>query len=567
MNDSRKKARFGRSWLLCAGFCAFYLALAVYTSPRYGITWDQAANEWYIAERNLRYLLTLDESWLDFSRPVDFSMGGTHPDLGHTARPWRTQNFGNMLSAAGCRLFFVKLDLLEPVEAHHAPNFLLMAAALAAMFVFVRRNFGVAAALISLCAMAFQPRFWAHAHFNTKDFPYACMMVFTMLAARRAVLDRSAAWMVSASVLLGLAGATKPSAGLIPVIIFIWFLLVRKDESYKHRAVAPEEGSGRHRSFAAALTASPAVALAAFTAAWPYMWSDPVGVLRKYLAWYLPWAAKEGAYTPLVTLAAFVLVQPPAVLLFGSVGAVAVILRMKRGTTGYEPGLFLLLWAALPVLRMAFPWSHNYDVVRHFIEYAPPLGALTGVGAWLAFGWLADRLGFRGGMRRGTAVGISLAVILAPFAGWAGKLIDLHPNEIVYFNFLVGGPGGAEKLCGDCGIATDYWGSSYRQGMQWLNGHAEDGAAVIVPVAGHIVKATRKMWLRPDLKFGMTAHKSDRGLDSVMRGIKQRPVYFMYITRTRAYGKLVREVERRGRVEYAICEDGVEILKIVRVDD
>ncbi len=566
MNNGLKDAGGDRSWLLCAAFCAFYLALAIYTSPHYGITWDQALQDWYFAERNLRYLLTFNKAWLDFSREVSFAMGGSHPILSHNDSPYITMHFGNLLSSAGCYLFFVKLDMLGAIEAHQVPNFLLMAAALAVMFVFVRKNFGTAAALISLFAIAFQPRFWAHAHFNTKDFPYACMMVFTMLAVRRAIPDRRALWMISGAILLGLAGATKPNAALIPAIVFVWFLLARKDETYRSRVKDSKQGSGSGRGFVGALMVSPVVAFAVFMASWPAMWSDPVGFLQKYLGWYLPLAGREGVYTPLVTLATFILVQPPAVLIFGTVGAVAVILRVKRRTRGYEPGLFLLLWTALPVLRMALPWSYNFDAVRHFIEYAPPLGALTGVGAWLAYRWLADRIAIRAMIRRSVAVGISLAVVLSPFAGWAGKIIDLHPHEIIYFNFLVGGPAGAEKLCGNCGIATDYWGSSYRQGMRWLDEHAEDGAAVIVPVAGHIVKSTRKMWLRPDLAFGMSAHKSDRSLDSVMRRIKRRPVYFMYITRTRAYGELVREVEYLGDLEYAINEDGVDILKVVRIN-
>jgi len=46
-------------------------------------------------------------------------------------------------------------------------------------------------------------------------------------------------------------------------------------------------------------------------------------------------------------------------------------------------------------------------------------------------------------------------------------MVRLHPYESVYFNRLVAGglPRAAERF------ETDYWGSSYREGAEWVANH------------------------------------------------------------------------------------------------
>ncbi len=556
-------SRRGFNIALCISVCLIYLIPAFATAPNYGLTWDEAMNEWYIGERNLRYYLTLDKSWLDFKHPVDFSMDGRHPDLRHSGRPWRTQNFGNMLSSLGCYVFFFKLGWMNAIKAHHAPNFLLMAGVLAVMFSFMRKNFGIAATLIGVFAIAFQPRFWAHAHFNTKDFPYACIMAFTMLAAVRGILNKSAGWVVFASVLLGLAGATKPNAALIPAILALWYLFARTDISSKVKSnVNPHNEEFGRKGFLVALLAAPLVAVLVFYAAWPYLWTSPIEALRLYLQWYMGSAVKGEPGFQWATFIIFLIVQPPAVLIFGTIGSWVAVRGIIKNENR-QAQAFLLFWFILPVIRVLLPRMYNYDGVRHFIEYAIPLGALTGIGAAQSFKWLISAFKRRASQPvRAALAGIIVAL---PFLTWSATMIRIHPYELVYFNFLLGGAAGAERKCYNCGLATDYWGSSYRQGIEWLNANAEHDALVVVPIAGHIVRAVQRMWVRPDLRIAVTRHKSDEFLHQSLQGVRPGHIYVMYITRTRAYGELVRRVDYRGEIKHAIIVDGVPILKIVKL--
>lgn len=547
--------------------CLTYLVAAYATQSDYGITWDEAVSDWYTGERDLRYYLTFDKKWLDYTQPIDFSMGGRHPELIHWGMPWRIMHFGHLLSSAGCYVFFVKLDLLDPAAAHHVPNHLLMAGALAAMFYFIRKRFGIAAAAVASFAMIFQPHWWAHGHFNTKDYPYACLMAFTLLSARRGILNRSAGWIAAASILLGLSGATKLNATLIPLIIALWYPFARYD-----RGSSTAEGGDNlqpkiySKMFWAAIILSPIIAFIIYFLSWPYLWADPINNLMKHLDWAMRRASVSESGVQWKNLAIFVVTLPPAVLLFGLIGSISLIVGIKRNKNR-EAGALLLLWAYLPVLRMALPKMHNFDGVRHFIEYAIPLGAITGIGAVETFRFIASRLDRLKPVLRKTAVAAVGIAVAIPFLTWGATLIKLHPNELVYFNFLIGGAKGASEKYKTLGFAGDYWGSSYRQGVDWLNDNVEPEAIVVAPLAGHIVQATQQMWMRADIILLAAIMYGDDAILEAIKQIPPRPVYVIYITRADFYGPIIRRAEAEGSLVHAIYVDGVPILKIIKLSD
>jgi len=556
--------RAGRaSTALGLGACLLYLALALSTASSYGLSWDQP-DEWHVAERSLRYLLSLDESWLELDQPVDLEMGGTHPRLRPGSQAHQTSPFGNLLSSAGCYLFFVKLGWLGPVEAHQLPNHLLMSGLLAAMFFFLRRAFGTPVALLALLCIALQPRLFAHAHINSKNFPFACLMGFTLLAARRGLLRRSPGWIATTGMLLGLATATRLSAGLIPLILIGWYLLGRRFEPTTF--AGPTNGGGRAggRRFLISLAISPLLAGFTFIAVTPAFWASPFSSLVQHWSWFSSRAVSGGSIFPWQTAASFVVAQPFALLLFGAGATLWLGFAALRGRAR-EAELLLLLWLALPLLRALLPFMRGFDGVRLFLEYAVPLGALTAVGAVHGARWLALRLERLAGDRAAAGRVLASLLVALPFSVWLITMWHIHPQQLVYFNRLVGGASGVERLCGGCGVATDYWGSSYRQGMEWLGREAERGATVVVPLAGELVAATRRMWLRPDLRLIEVVSRSDAPLAQVLEEAGPGPVYFMFVTRRAAYGELCRAAEREGELAHAIRVDGVPILQILRL--
>jgi hypothetical protein len=95
------------------------------------------------------------------------------------------------------------------------------------------------------------------------------------------------------------------------------------------------------------------------------------------------------------------------------------------------------------------PWAPKYDGVRLFLPAFPFLAVLTGVGLEAIFRWVGR---WRERWRRAgvTAAGV---LLLAQGAG----LIWAWPFHLTYYNMLVGGLGGAQKL----GFETIYWGEAF----------------------------------------------------------------------------------------------------------
>lgn len=543
--------------------CLVYLILAISTAPHYGITWDEAEGDWYNAERNLNYLLSFDGAWLDFSQDAQFPPSTIHPRFLAYTPPWVTLYFGNLLSAIGCKIFFTKLGLMGAIEAHHMPNFLLVAGVLAAMFFLMREKFGLLPAIISLFTIAFQPRFWADTHFNTKDLPYACIMAFTLLAARKSIISRRAGWMVITSVLLGLSASTKLNAFLIPVIVVVWFLTSYREIKQTCEPYSNERQGACKIYFIASLVLCPFIAFAVFIMVWPYLWFDTVARLQRFLEHYFVLAAQGSPGIQWDTLALFFSVQPPALLIFGTIGVGMALYNIIK-SKNREISSFLLIWFALPVLRMLMPRMYNFDGVRHFIEYAVPFGAFAGLGAAESVKWIKTRIEKFSARPEFLGIAAAATIVAAPFFAWSYTMIRIHPNEVAYFNFLVGGLPGARARWKD---ATDYWGSSLRQGIKWLNDNAERNAVVVVPVGGYIVASEKDMFMRKDLRLFIIEMGDEINQYDLVNSISEdRPttIYAMYVTRTGWYNNLAREIDSNWTLLYTINVDNTPILKILK---
>jgi len=539
--------------LIAAILIGAIFVLALSTTNDYGISWDEPP-DLYVAECSLRYVLTLNPGWMDFSKRVSFAVAGKHAEL-LKAAPWRTLFFGNFLASIGCYVFYEKLGLMNSIMAHHLPNKLLFAGMLAAVFIFVRRNWSNYAAFAAVPAIAFQPRFWADMQFNLKDFPFACFMAFTLIAIRNAVLKYNWKGVVLSAVLFGLSAAIKPNAVLIVVIAATWF-------AFGHSTMAEVKGRTR-KLFRIAILLSPPIVFSVYFLVNPYLWADPINRFLKYLDYYSSLAAQGPEHFQWDKILLFLSVQPPAVLLFAAIGIVVSVSEISIGKRR-ELNILLLLWLFLPVLRVTLPKVYDYDGVRHFIEYSVPLGILTGLGFVSFCSWFYKILSRHIPQK----VTIGLVVLFASLlpAGWAYTMCKIHPYEIAYFNFLVGGTKGAQQRWVD---ATDYWGLSYRDGIKWLNQHAEHGSLLSVPIGTHIVFSTKNMWLRDDIVF-LKSYRERFNPEAlaILNGFyknPQRPLYVMYITRRDWYTKLINLLESREKPIYQITADGAPIVKIFKI--
>jgi hypothetical protein len=120
------------------------------------------------------------------------------------------------------------------------------------------------------------------------------------------------------------------------------------------------------------------------------------------------------------------------------------------------------LWLFAPLLLSLAVRPNVYDGMRHVLFVLPALALLAGFGG----ASLLERVP-PGAARRACA-----ALLLAACAAPLPTLWRLHPYQMTYFNFLVGGLAGADGR-----YETDYWLASYKQAIAWVNQRAAERAA------------------------------------------------------------------------------------------
>ncbi len=279
----------------------------------------------------------------------------------------------------------------------------------------------------------------------------------------------------------GLATASARVIGFSLVSLVGFVLIVRR----RWRGVPP-------------LIAYAAAAAATCVAAWPYLHASPLRRLWKTILVKsdFPWGGgilyTGHIYHPdtlpwhyIPVLLAIQLTLPAVLLAAAGIPlALSRILKHKERMAEY---LALLAWAFGPVAAALVLNSTVYNNFRQFLFITPPLFVFAGA----TFQAVADRL-------RSRLVAAMLAlVVLAP--GIAGFL-RLHPYEYVYYNALVGGVRGAYRS-----YELDYWCTSYREAMQWINEAAPPDALIAVAPPDHIPPH----FARPDLRFVYAQHPQD----------------------------------------------------------
>jgi hypothetical protein len=240
--------------------------------------------------------------------------------------------------------------------------------------------------------------------------------------------------------------------------------------------------------------------------------------------------------------------MPEIMLILLPVGIVFAV-RHHRSTSN---PLFRMLfaWAAVPILRNSLPGAVNFDGIRHFEEFLPAACLLAGYGAASLVAWITRLRPERAWIwapTLGVLIALNLGAIVVRFA----------PYEYLYFNSLIGGLRGANRTWG-FSEATDYWGSSYRNGIRWLNSNAEPDAVLYTPIADWLVRIPAPLWLRRDIRpisrDAMTAESASG-----------HPVYIMFITRTGWYDEVAKRCVERLTPVHEIVVDGLPILLIYRV--
>lgn len=435
---------------------------------------------------SLAVILTIDGPGLTVDEPLDVRPGRTYVET-LRARGWRF--FDREVSDAVFRdnaehpplgrwLLGLASILGEPVEillrGGADPTGLYVASGrLAPALVFgllvglvsaeAGRRWGRPAGLVAGLSLAIMPRVFAHAHLGALDTFIAAAWTLGLLTAARAIEARRASMMMAmAGLVWGLALLTKIQAWLLPPIVLAWAV----------------SRLGPRRAFLPVLLWT-TVGLAIFVGGWPWLWHDTLARWSAYLGtgverisirvlyfgtvyadrdlpWHYPW----------IYFASTVPVGLHTLGLWGLLRA-----GRERRTDPFP----LLLAGSIGVFLVLFSTrAPVYDGERLFLT-AFPLWAIL-IGRGFAEAWTRAR-----GRLRAALIGL----VVAQGYGVAA----IHPFGLSYYNALVGGLPGAERL----GLELTYWGDAVdRRMLDRLASEAREGetaalAPTLAPRQGALV--------------------------------------------------------------------------------
>lgn len=167
----------------------------------------------------------------------------------------------------------------------------------------------------------------------------------------------------------------------------------------------------------------------------------------------------------------------PAIFL-GLAGLGMGLRQVFRGRKRGGETLALIVWLVAPVLVVVALGSTLYNNFRQLLFVLPPLFVFGGI----ALDFLLVKIGSP------VASAVAMALLLVP--GILG-IAQLHPYEYVYYNRLVGGVRGAFRS-----YEMDYWCTSYREAMDWIN----DVAPVQATIAAAPPELVAANFARADLR-------------------------------------------------------------------
>jgi 4-amino-4-deoxy-L-arabinose transferase-like glycosyltransferase len=368
------------------------------------------------------------------------------------------------------------------------------------------------------------PRAFAHAHFGALDTFIAFFWTLALLMAERALTSRRPLLMMAvAGVAWSLALLTKIHAWfLIPLVLVLAVTRQRLIRGVLAWAVWGLTG------------------MTLFFLGWPWLWFDSFGRLMRYLGtgvdrtaiqveyfgrvyadrdvpWHYPWVY-------------FAITVPVGLHVLGVIGAWR-SLRAWR-----SDGFPILLAGSILLFLVLFSTRVPvYDGERLFLMVFPLWAVFIGRG----FGTLWER------SKRKWVRAVLVAFLLVQGYG----VVAIHPFGLSYYNALVGGLGGADRL----GLERTYWGDAVDRVLldRLVSVAPAEADAALVPTlypGQGIASTTRAM-----ARVSILLRDEDAARNASWVVVSRREAYWKPAFRTRM---------ARGRVVFERSRDGVWLSRI-----
>lgn len=430
-----------------------FFAVGLLTLKDYGISWDEPVHYqrgqaylWYFltgqkdykklqpydlikARNNSKYhersLFQIEDILRVGKHPVDFDRG--HPPT------------ADILSSFFNFVFYQRLGVLGDIESYHLFVVFMSALAVAFIFLFASEIFGNWAGFFSAIFMATYPLFWSESHFNIKDPPVTALVTASLYFFWKGIKKNKLLFIIISSIFAGLALGVKFNI-LFFAPLYLWFAI----KSVKN-----------NKKLLIRFLLFPLIMYGLFYIFWPYIWGDPIARTLQTFRYYEKVGTGYLYQTDFVKgpfnfypLYWILVTTPPVTLAMVAVGLFTLYLGRKKHSDFL---IFILFWLVLTVGRVSFAKMSIYGGVRQIMEFIPAISILAGIGCSVFLKKIPIRL-----------LGLILVCIILIIPLW-----KLHPNENVYFNFLVGNLGKAVEK--KIPAAGNTFGMAYKEGVDWIN--------------------------------------------------------------------------------------------------
>lgn len=531
-----------------------------FTLKNYSINWDEAAVHFARGQAILNYLISgkRDYSNLENSKlkrsyfqsdtftynffEKGFEVGEGSIGIGH---PPLSNVFASLFNA----VFYRWLNVIGDMEAYHLYSAFLSSLLIAAVFYFVAARYSLVAGIIAALSLQFYPLFLGESRYNTKDVPEAVFFSFSIFFLYRAITSNSIKWMFASSLLTAFAFGTKFNVIFLPLIVIPWIIIYFFPELRKLRL---KKFLKLRAKLIFSFSFFPVVSILIFFLAWPNLWADPVDRFNFIIDYYKSIGVNSSFDPRFLTFFRFntyaiqwiIFTTPIPVLVLGLMGIMVSLWRFLAKKDNVS--ILIVLWFVVPIIRVSVPSANIYGGVRQIMEFIPAMAILSGIGAHYLVIFL-NKFFIKNLI-------VLQALVLIAFFPIIIQMISMHPNESTYFNSIVGGLKGAkEKNIPGWGVTL---GSTYRQGVAWLNSNTEQNAKVafVFELGGNIPTID----LRPDITL----------YNQVRSGMKREGEYAIGVTHDGTLENLYyrRYLERFLNPVYELKVDDVPILKIWKND-
>jgi len=409
------------------------LALATYDS--YAISNDEAAQQHY-GELIVAY----------------YASGFTDQTLFHYVNLYLYGGLFDVVAVTVQRL----LPFFDPYSVRHVLCAVIGIAGIGATWACARLVAGPRAGAIAAFALAVCGPWYGSMFNHTKDIPFAAAMMgatYFLLRLTRDLPRPRWRHVFGFGLLLGAALGIR----VLGLLMVGYACFAMMTHTYNLTGEATRDRLNFFARSAIALTPAFFVAYMIMIAAWP--WSalallNPLRGLVDFGQFHYPIQTLldghvyEMGDVPRWYVPVYLLIKlPPLILAGAGVASLFVVWPgpMALRSSGWRTDTGLLVFiATFPVVCEAVDRGPAFTGLRHFLFVVPTFAALAGIGL--------DRLVALTAMHRRVLAAAALGAIGASLAWNAAILVELHPDQYLYYNPLVGGLEGASGL-----YVTDYW--------------------------------------------------------------------------------------------------------------